>query len=142
MIFCIQFALLLTLLFPSNVNMASLHANSLHRKPSLPPSPTPIPSINRSDGREPGDDLNGAVAVVDNLILKRDAATFKFIKGEIYFLTPVEGRVVGAVFVGDMEMSLVPPTAVEKKSLARFSWDADAPQQLHAHGDALYGSDV
>ena len=76
------------------------------------------------------DDFNGAVATIDGLVLQRDAATFKFNRGEIYFLTPVEGRVVGAVFIGDMEMSLVPPTAVEKKSLARFSWDADAPQRF------------
>jgi hypothetical protein len=76
------------------------------------------------------DDVNGAVAVVDGLTLKRDAATFKFNKGEIYFLAPVGGRVIGAVFIGDMEMSLVPPTAVEKKSLARFSWEADTPQRF------------
>ena len=76
------------------------------------------------------DDLNGAVATVDGLILQRDAATFKFNKGEIYFLAPVEGRVIGAVFIGDMEMFLVPPTAVERRSLSRFSWEADAPQRF------------
>src|SRR4030095_11894327 len=76
------------------------------------------------------EDFNGAGATVDGLILQRDAATFKFNKGEIYFLAPVEGRVIGAVFIGDMEMSLVPPTAVEKRSLSRFSWDADVPQHF------------
>jgi len=76
------------------------------------------------------DDLTGAVATVDGLILRRDAATFKFNKGEIYFLAPVEGRVIGAVFIGDMEMLLVPPTAAERKSLSRFSWEAEEPQRF------------
>jgi hypothetical protein len=61
------------------------------------------------------------VASVQGLVLKRDAATFKFNSGEFYFLTPVEGRVVGAVFLGDLQMVITPPTATEKRSLAIFS---------------------
>lgn len=68
-----------------------------------------------------------AVATVTNLELKRDAATFKFNNGEIYFLTPVEGRVVGAVFLGDMEMTITPPTEAEKRSLALFT-GSDEPK--------------
>ena len=67
------------------------------------------------------EDFNGQVATVNGLVLRRDAAIFKFNSGEIYFLTPVEGRVIGAVFLGDVEMSLVPPTEVEKRSLAIFT---------------------
>ena len=67
------------------------------------------------------EDFNGAVATVNGLVLKRDAATFKFNNGEIYFLAPVEGRVVGAVFLGDVEMRIVPPTIAEKRSLDRFT---------------------
>ncbi len=67
------------------------------------------------------EDFNGAVAMVNGLVLKRDAATFKFNSGEIYFLTPIEGRVIGAVFLGDVEMRIVPPTDVEKRSLEFFT---------------------
>lgn len=133
MTFCIQLALLLTLFSPSPLHTAPLRQNpgAQELKPaggSLANTDSVYQQIRRK-GNGP-DDLSGAVALVDGLILKRDAATFKFIKGEIYFLTPVEGRVVGAVFIGDLEMSLVPPTATEKKSLARFSWDPDAPQHF------------
>ena len=67
------------------------------------------------------DDFNGQVATVNGLVLKRDAAIFKFNSGEIYFLTPVEGRTIGAVFLGDLEMTLTPPIDAEKRSLALFS---------------------
>src|SRR5712691_7287922 len=63
-------------------------------------------------------------ASVSNLVLKRDAATFTLKSGEIYFLAPVQGRVTGAVFIGEGELTLVPPTEVEKRSLQLFT---DAP---------------
>lgn len=70
------------------------------------------------------EDFTGQVATVSGLVLRRDAAIFRFNSGEIYFLSPVEGRVIGAVFVGDLEMFLVPPTEVEKRSLSFFTWSA------------------
>lgn len=63
----------------------------------------------------------GDYATVNNLTLQRDAATFTLRSGEIYFLTPVQGRIVGAVFIGDGTVSLTPPVEVEKKSLAVFT---------------------
>lgn len=71
------------------------------------------------------DDFSGQVAKVNGLTFKRDAATFKFNSGEIYFLSPVEGRTIGAVFVGDVEMSVNPPNEAEQRSLAIFT---GAPQ--------------
>ncbi len=65
--------------------------------------------------------FSGESATVNNLTLKRDAATFTLRSGEVYFLAPVEGRVVGAVFIGDGEIALTPPVEVEKKSLAIFT---------------------
>jgi hypothetical protein len=61
------------------------------------------------------------VASVTNLVLKRDAATFTLKSGEIYFMSPVEGRTVGAVFIGDGEVTLTPPTEIEKSSIATFT---------------------
>ena len=65
--------------------------------------------------------FSGNVASVNNLILKRDAATFTLRSGELYFLGPIQNRITGAVFVGEGEITLTPPTAVEKKSLAIFT---------------------
>lgn len=83
----------------------------------------------RHKGSAP-EDFNGAVATVNGLTLQRDAATFKFNNGEIYFLSPVEGRVIGAVFLGDVEMRIVPPTEVEKRSLQFFTGAKEAPDHF------------
>jgi hypothetical protein len=65
--------------------------------------------------------FSGSVATVSNLTFKRDAATFTLRSGELYFLNPVKDRITGAVFLGDGEITLIPPTEVEKKSLAIFT---------------------
>jgi peptidase M1-like protein len=62
-----------------------------------------------------------AFASVNNLVLKRDAATFKLKSGEIYFASPIEGRVTAAVFIGGGELALTPPTDAEKRSLELFT---------------------
>ncbi|HEX6186590.1 MAG TPA: carboxypeptidase regulatory-like domain-containing protein [Pyrinomonadaceae bacterium] len=73
----------------------------------------------RQAGKQPTD-FAGTVATVNNLVLKRDAAVFSLRSGEVYFGAPVEGRVISAVFIGDGEMSLTPPTPIEKRSLSTF----------------------
>jgi hypothetical protein len=65
-------------------------------------------------------DFGVPFATVTNLVLTRDAAVFTLRSGEIYFGAPVEGRVTAAVFIGDGELTLVPPTPIEKRSLAIF----------------------
>jgi hypothetical protein len=72
----------------------------------------------------------GPYASVNNLSLKRDAATFMLRAGEIYFLTPVEGRTTGAVFIGDGELTLIPPTPNEKQGLALFIDDEKLTEQF------------
>ena len=71
--------------------------------------------------RRQGQDFTGEYARVTNLVLKRDAATFRLRSGEIYFLPPVEGRVTGAVFIGDGELELIPPVEHEQRSLTLFT---------------------
>lgn len=70
------------------------------------------------------DAFSDEYAVVNNLVLKRDAAIFTLRSGEIYFLSPVEGRQIGAVFIGDGEFYMKPPVEVEQKTLSIFT---DAP---------------
>ncbi|HLW85109.1 MAG TPA: M1 family aminopeptidase [Candidatus Sulfotelmatobacter sp.] len=61
--------------------------------------------------------LSGEAFTVKNLELKRDAGTFHLRSGTVCFVAPVQGKVTGAVFVGDGNFILDPPTDVERKSL-------------------------
>jgi hypothetical protein len=54
---------------------------------------------------------------ISNFDLKRDAATFHLRSGTVCFVPPVQGKVTGAVFVGDGSMSLTPPLPIENKML-------------------------
>jgi hypothetical protein len=62
--------------------------------------------------------LSGESSSAANLVLKRDAATFTFKRGDFHFLAPVNGKVTGAVFIGDGSFDLVPPTNSEKRSVS------------------------
>jgi hypothetical protein len=66
-------------------------------------------------------DFGGPFATVSNLVLKRDAATFTLKSGEIYFVPPIQDRTFGAVFLGEGELSLTPPTDIEKHTLSLFT---------------------
>jgi hypothetical protein len=59
----------------------------------------------------------GAAISVNNLVLKRDAATFTFAHGDFLFFGEVNGKVTGAVFGGWGHFHLTPPTAVERHNL-------------------------
>ena len=65
--------------------------------------------------------LGSEAVSVKDLELKRDAATFHLHSGTVCFVTPVQGRVTGAVFVGDGSLSLVPPAPQEARSLRRLT---------------------
>ena len=66
-------------------------------------------------------DFGGPFATVNNLIIKRDAGVFTLKSGEIYFTPAVKDRTFGAVFFGEGELSLTPPTEVEKHTLSLFT---------------------
>jgi Peptidase family M1 domain len=55
--------------------------------------------------------LGGEAVSVNNLDLKRDAGMFHLRSGTICFTAPVQGRVTGAVFVGDGNFVITPPPA-------------------------------
>src|SRR5262245_54234372 len=76
-------------------------------------------------------DFAGTYASVNNLKLQREAANFTLKSGDLYFLTPVEGRTTGAVFIGDGELSLVPPTEIEQNSLKIFTGEGSITEQFH-----------
>ena len=61
--------------------------------------------------------LSSEAVAVKDFTLRRDAATFHLRSGTVCFVTPVQGKVTGAVFVGDGNMILDPPLAIERSSL-------------------------
>ena len=60
----------------------------------------------------------GKAVAVQNLALERDVFRFQFTSGTFQFLTPVEGRTVGAVFVGQGNFELRPAIEIERRHLA------------------------
>ncbi len=54
---------------------------------------------------------------VNNFDLKRDAGTFRLHSGTVCFVPPVQGKVTGAVFVGEGHFVLDPPLESERKNL-------------------------
>ena len=69
-------------------------------------------------------------ATVNNLVLKREGATFTLKTGEVYFLAPVQGRYTGGVFIGDGEFNIQPPTEVERNSLKVFTNEPSLTEQF------------
>jgi len=68
-------------------------------------------------------DPTHAGRIAKPIILQRDAARFSLESGTIIFFQPVRGRVTGALFRGPAIFELVPPSALEKQQLARFTGD-------------------
>src|ERR1700746_2754704 len=61
--------------------------------------------------------LGNEAVTVTNFNLKRDAGTFHLNSGTVCFVPAVNGKVTGAVFLGDGNFVLNPPTETERKSL-------------------------
>ncbi|MBZ5537764.1 MAG: hypothetical protein LAO31_17550 [Acidobacteriia bacterium] len=69
--------------------------------------------------------LSGEVSAVNNLVLKREAGTFIFKSGNLHFLSPVAGKVTGAVFVGEGNFQLAPTLKGERQSLSILTKDSE-----------------
>jgi hypothetical protein len=65
-------------------------------------------------GLTPGDD----VITVNNLELRRDAATFSFSSGSFAFYGRVNDKVTGAVFKGEGHLHITPPSIQERHNLS------------------------
>jgi hypothetical protein len=61
--------------------------------------------------------LGTEVVRVNNLTLKREAGIFTFKYGTFHLLEPVNGKITGAVFLGDASFALTPPVDVERRNL-------------------------
>ena len=96
---------------------------------TLKPNSDPVYQLLRQQARGEAD-FAKTYASVNGLVLNREGAKFTLRSGEIYFLSPVEGRVTGAVFIGDGEMTMVPPTDYEKNSLKIFTGEPSITEQF------------
>src|SRR6267143_6846702 len=65
--------------------------------------------------------LSGEAVSVNGFALKRDAGTFHLRSGVVCFVAPVQGKVTGAVFVGDGNFVLDPPSPAERSMLKLLS---------------------
>ena len=101
------------------LEIAPVEAEITVKSAGPPPNSDPVYQELRQMGKGQGD-FQGPYATVNNLVLKRDAATFTLRSGEIYFAPMVQNRTVGAVFFGDGEITLTPPTENEKHSLSLY----------------------
>jgi hypothetical protein len=80
-------------------------------------SPAPGPNSDAAYQALRNVTLGGESVSVSNFDLKRDAGTFHFHSGTICFTSPVQGKVTAAVFIGDGNFVLNPPSESEGKSL-------------------------
>jgi hypothetical protein len=96
-----------------------LLACSLHAAPSAAPPPSePLELLKQ---------LNSVrldptqVYVIRDAHITRSRMNLFFNRGFIAFLTPVQGEVTGAVFWGEGEVLMIPPSRTEKRNLAQFT---------------------
>jgi hypothetical protein len=75
--------------------------------------------------------LGSEAVTVNNVTLKRDAATFQLNSGTVCFLSPVQGKVTGAVFVGEGRLLLTPPQPSEEHSLALLSKEKEFSENFN-----------
>jgi len=69
--------------------------------------------------------LGSEAVSVSDFTLKRDAAHFQLNSGTVCFLAPVQGKVTGAIFVGEGRLLLTPPIPSEERSLRLLTKEAE-----------------
>lgn len=74
------------------------------------------------------------VAGVEGIVIKRDVALFRLNKGTISLIQPIQGKVFGAIFVGEGVFEFSPPTEVQKYQLKKFTGE----ENLSAKFEELY----
>jgi Peptidase family M1 domain len=75
--------------------------------------------------------LGSEAITVNNATLKRDAATFQLNSGTLCFLSPVLGKVTGAVFVGEGRLLLTPPLPSEQRSLSLLTKEKEFSENFN-----------
>ncbi|MFL6201821.1 MAG: M1 family metallopeptidase [Thermoanaerobaculia bacterium] len=107
--------------------LALFLTGAVHAAPVADPTYTELRKA-RPDGRR---------VPIQGLTLDRDVFHFQFESGAFHFLAPVEGRTVGAVFVGKGSLKLVPATPAETRQLALASGGDKSFESLTEEFDEL-----
>lgn len=74
--------------------------------------------------------LGSEAVLLENVNLKREFGTFNFHSGVMFFLAPVNGKVTGAVFVGEGTLVLKPAARTEQRSLSILTKSADFSERF------------
>ncbi len=99
---------------------------SLHAADNPAPAPNSDPTYQQLRNLT----LSGEAVSVTNFELKRDAGTFHLHSGTVCFVTPVQGKVTGAVFTGNANFVLDPPLESERKSLKLLTKEDEFSEQF------------
>jgi hypothetical protein len=67
---------------------------------------------------------------LDNFTLNCDVATFQFQKGTLTFLSPVNGIVTGAIFIGEGHFKLKPATTLDAREINRRTGAAEVNEDF------------
>src|ERR1700694_2971068 len=67
---------------------------------------------------------------LDNFTMQMDAATFRFQKGSLTILSPVNGVVTGAIYIGAGHFNLKPVTGLDALELKRRAGDAEVNEDF------------
>src|SRR5256885_11379927 len=73
-----------------------------------------------------------SIAAVRNVSLQRDAIRFQLENGLLYLATPVGGRTVAAIFVGQGSVALTPPLEIERREVRRILGDSVVNSRISA----------
>src|SRR5689334_1659367 len=105
--------------------MALAGASFAQTLETRPPQPATTPAASRALANNEPTYLKlrnikvGAETVhVSNFTMNREAGVFTFKSGAFQFVEPVNGKITGAVFVGDGSFAMTPPTELERRNLA------------------------
>lgn len=63
----------------------------------------------------------GDSATCENIIFKRDSATFTLLNGHITFAAPVAGQVLAGRFEGQGKFELDPPSVIDQRQISRYT---------------------
>jgi len=99
------------IIFPAAIWLALLLPFYAGENPVIAPNSDPIYQQLRNLT------LSGEAMSVANFELKRDVGTFHLHSGTVCFVTPVQGKITGAVFSGEGHFVLDPPLQSERNSL-------------------------
>jgi len=103
------------------LRLATVPAWAQNAPASAPPGPNADPTYQALRNLT----LGSEAVSVTNFELKRDAGTFHLRSGTVCFVTPVNGKITGAVFTGDGNFILDPPSEGERKSLKLLTKESE-----------------